>query len=1535
MSTIKEHIKILFKNLANERKNLGISIIIPLLVSLILCLFSSRTAISPYSFICILLCPLASCAFYIFEISTPFIGTSSKWLQLALAFSYGMSSYSLSNAQSVSGRLAYILLPLFVISLYQFLKGSHALPLLFAFIGFMLIDSTYAVSLFFVTVIYCIIFNRSKLGTALANLLHCALLFILSLLVTAPISFLRFGSFFETLSGSSYTQASFIYSPALFISRFFTGSLPSNYFENARNIDLRIGTILFILFVLFFFSNKIKASDRIRSFAFVLILFICVDTTPGLYLMDLFHVSNGSISQCGIVVFTILVIAGIAASHLSDTSPVMLFSGLGISFLSIAGALLLTAHNFSPVTLILQLILCAWVALFMILYSKKKAAGLFTLLSVSIYLDLLIGSACILSSNVLPNHYALNDQFIFSTKQAYSGSDTSSDASALKDWPYTDVGYENLKERIALPLYNTLNQVDANVSLEDSEMVQEKDGTYAPLSSFDEFNLKCHKIGIQEDVFTKLDDVSISFPEEYPDLYAVNDLGNHIYNIETFPASDSYEEDIFIPYSYTISSSEAGELYLYDNFTTFIIDCGEANSESALSGTSYIRMSQTAHFSLNVEINAYRINQEAFDQIPDALYTYMEEHQPVFSATKYIFYLLFMIIGLMTIIFFIAYNDIEHVNERLYAFKEKFADCMLFTVISDFCTDNRNYLLSFLIPFTMYIASMIIFSCDPFGTLSFLDCDGPSSVLGTFLNNYYSYKDGNFFLSMLGGYSNELTTTLAFPYYLLSMLFSPSQLPGLFIITEGILIGLSGFTMSYYLTHRFSSHKASKHDFRILFAAFIYSLNGFMLAMHSYVFWWYLLFCLFPLVVLQLENLIYNKKWLGYVILLSVCITTNFNIAFYICIYLVIHFFICKFDNIKDFIQKGVRFGAASILAAGCGLSGWAYVFSSKANSGYSATDSVLPNFGFHTSFFDQWSKLMIFSPTGAISHNDGDINIYMSIFMLLLITIFIFAKQIRLQKKLRLLVPMLFLIISFNGEVLSYIWNGLHYQSGVPNRYVFIWMFLCAILSYEALLVIRHLPFKRRLAACIIPIVFICACQFLGDGQKIYALVFTLVLLVVYVVMTFACKRLVYLKKNFYRIALVVLSLELFVNMLFVCHSYSLNNLQSFGDYEAKAEFNNALTKDENTFSRFSMANYYGMNFGFFNNAPTNQIFISTLNTRMQNMSFYYGFLSGGNYITSNYNSTPFGVSSSATKYITIPMYATVRQQDLSFYDYIGYTNGDYYFSNKDALSLGYYLPEDFAFDYYQENIIPYEAYNYTTCELTGDFSKLLFTLIPIQLKEQGTLAENEFQFLDKDFNTVSKEQAQTLLQSEEAQNAGTLSCQELYIKLNVTAPKNGDLYLYINEFISLGYAKKGETKSIIMKYPNQTFYDWDEYYCYSFDNDFYQEYVDAVKANQVENVTVNDNIITGESNYEKDGYTIFSVPYSDKWHAYIDGEEVDTYDLINANLIIKTPAGKHMIKLVYDIKNQVIVIVTSLAFYVLTFLIYSMQKLILKRKK
>lgn len=1515
MNFFKKQFSILCTYLFKEKKSLTIISIIPFIIGI----FQFST--NPFLLV---LCPLAAISFYIFETHSSLISIPSPLLKYSMATVYALSSFLLEGSNSISSKVAYVLLPFFVLALEKFIANHSAGLLLTIFILFLYIDAVYAISLFGIAIIFYIVYAKKELGSAIADLLHLALLFILGLLVTAPISFLRLESFLTTVQSNAYPGCSLVYPIFVFISRFFSGTISSSYFEGSRNIELGIGIIAFSLFILFFINTKIDIKHRIRTLVFILILFLSVETTTGLFCMEMFQSSNGSISLCGMVVFFSLLFSGESIGAIPKLSGKNATAGIVIITGFIACTLLFSMHNFSIYAIFLQFAALLLFCISIILCCLKKEKLGFYMLSCGLCTEILIGSFFSMNDQFIPESRSLNNQFALKTQTINTEIDTT--VETLKDWPYTEEGNHYLQNHIALSLYGSLQQVDENVKLEKDEILAFNE--LGILSAFDEFNLKCHKIGIKEDVFVKIDDISISFPQEYPDLYTVTDLGNHLFNIETTNLSNDYETDIFIPYDYIINAPTSGNVYVYDNFTTFVIDCGDQNAET-ITGRSYIRMSQTAHFSLNTEINAYVINQKAFEQIPTLLRDYLKEHQSVFSSSKYIIYLFCMIIGLSIFAFFTIYTNIHEVNERLYALKKVIANQKIFRKIATFCHQNSVYLLSFAVPFSLFILSMIIFNCSPFGSQSFLDCDGPSSVLGNFLNNYYSYKDGNYFISMLGGYANELTTTLAFPFYLLAMLFTPNQLPAVFIFSEAILVGLSGFTMCYYLTHRLTGRKIYKRDYRLLFSALIYSINGYMLAMHSYIFWWFLLFCLFPIVVLQLERLIYQRKWFLYVILLSICITTNFNIALYICIYLIIHFFICKFSDFKDFFVKAFRFGFSSLVAAGCGLSGWFYILISKSNSGYSAGDSIFPIPGFHTSFLNQWSKFMIFSPTGAISHNPGDINIYMSILMLLLLFVFIFAKHITPKNKAKILIPMLFLLISFNGEVLSYLWNGFHYQSGVPNRFVFIWMFLCSTIAYESLCEIKRLSYIKKIFVFLIPLSLMCICQFFGKEQENYAFVSTIVLITIYFIITILSSKQNWIKHNFYIITLFVLVIELFANMIFVSHSYCLDNLVSFGDYEAKAEENKTIISTNHTFTRFSMANYYGMNFGFFNNAPTNQIFVSTLNTHMQNTNFYYGFLSGGNYITSNYNSTPFGVSSSATKYIVIPMYATVKQTDLQNYNYLGYINGDYYFENEDALSLGYYLPDDFQFDMYQENIIPYEAYNYTSSILTGNTKDLLFTMIPIQRNMDSLLPKNSFQFLDKDYNIISPEKASEILVSEEAQDAGTLCCQELFIKLNVTAPKNGELYLYLSEFISLGYAKKGEEKSILLKYPSQNFYDWEEFYCFSMDTDLYKQYISCAKNNQLYPVTISDNIIEGKSNYQSDGYTIFSIPYSDKWHAYIDGKEVETYDLTNANLFIKTPAGEHEIKLVYDTSNQIAVIIISLVFYLGSLIVYCIPKI------
>ena len=46
----------------------------------------------------------------------------------------------------------------------------------------------------------------------------------------------------------------------------------------------------------------------------------------------------------------------------------------------------------------------------------------------------------------------------------------------------------------------------------------------------------------------------------------------------------------------------------------------------------------------------------------------------------------------------------------------------------------------------------------------------------------------------------------------------------------------------------------------------------------------------------------------------------------------------------------------------------------------------------------------------------------------------------------------------------------------------------------------------------------------------------------------------------------------------------------------------------------------------------------------------------------------------------------------------------------------------------------------------------------------------------------------------------------------------------------------------------------------------------------------------------------TMFSLPYTTAWKMYIDDQLVEPEDLMNTYLFIKTPAGKHHLKMVYD---------------------------------
>lgn len=97
-----------------------------------------------------------------------------------------------------------------------------------------------------------------------------------------------------------------------------------------------------------------------------------------------------------------------------------------------------------------------------------------------------------------------------------------------------------------------------------------------------------------------------------------------------------------------------------------------------------------------------------------------------------------------------------------------------------------------------------------------------------------------------------------------------------------------------------------------------------------------------------------------------------------------------------------------------------------------------------------------------------------------------------------------------------------------------------------------------------------------------------------------------------------------------------------------------------------------------------------------------------------------------------------------------------------------------------------------------------------------------------------------------------------------------------------------------------------------------------------QMGNITISDNKVTGDINITEDGYMTISIPYDKNFHIYVDSKEVEYEKVNTAFLGFKINKGYHRIEVVY--KNKMIMIgrITSIG-GLLSLVIY----LLLTKKK
>ncbi len=1454
---------------------------------------------------------------------------SDMWC-VFIALFYGLSSHALLPLSNWGIQLIFSLFPCMILCFEHYLSQQKTLGLLLLLTLALSLD-TYTASIAMISLFFAyLFFSESKGGAYIANALHLLIIFAFAIALSGIFSLPAYQELLSIASTSKYSGFDLTLPISNFLSRLFIGSVPLVLYNVKRNISIYFGLFFLLALGGYCFHNGISLKKRGKSFGYILLLLLALEFSPLRYIFELCTQNNSAYVYFEyIFIFWALKFAGEFIMQMNQIKTSRLITGILCVISICVFAYTGSAQNFHSVALsstalfITLYILCCFLSKSSV--TKELYKGLMPAL---LALELICHIFLVTNHNIFPTVTEMTEHFIFNedataenvTDIAAIQTEGNSDTAFI-----TEQDYENFtNSHIDDSLFNTLNALTAQVELSETDYKQYNN--YGLLSSIEEVNARCRKIGTNQDLFTPAH-AAITFTPSND--YTITAQGGNIYSISQYGTVD--EKDVtYIEYTFT--ATEDGPIVFYDTLASSLskFDNYQANTTE----TGIFRAGATSVYTYNFELQGYYMNTDVYEQIPELLVNYTQQQLDAdFSMNIYYYGIACTFLAFVFLAFIYLNKDREPIISRLNRTKTQFASLSIWSKLGNHFRKNHIYYVSFIIPFALYLLTMIVFSCIPFGSNSFYDEDGIASSLPSILSAYHNIKDGNIAFSMNSGYgyspyvtnSTFLTRTFLTPL-------SPTTILPLVLIIEGAFMGLSSFFMSYYLTHRLSGKRAYKNDYRILIASVIYSLNTYMLAMHCFPTWYYLFFS-FPLLMLAMDYLMYEKKWRLYVFALSLCIFTNIHLSIFVCFFLIIWFFTYRFTGFKDFLCKGCRFAFASLLSAGCNFFRLVETFTAKSNSFYQQTDSKFPSFGFFDSFFEQWNQLFIFTPSHAVSQNNSYINLYMGILTLILLGIYVTSRKVTWIEKAKKLLPLLILTISFNEEVLSYVWNGFHYQSNVPNRYVFLLMFLCATISYDAICELKHVSTLRFLSISGLLAVFTCLCHYLSKDSFTPAFVCTLVLIVIYAIL-YTCRNLTFLsqKHTYLKLLCGILIAELGMNMFFTTANYNLDSISYIRNFDKVSAFTDKELKSSDEFFRVATPGALQINTGTVYNLPSASMFNSFVSSSQSTLHFLYGFLSGNNYNAYNYNSTPAGLALSCHRYIYLPETATTTLYDTENYEYLGKCENYFIFENKHILPLGFYVPSEFAnIDYTVnsptlQNLLANLYYTETDTSLY-DIHSLTYDAV-------ATGAPNTYHFLDAEGNTISFEKAQELV-NEHAGATMSFSIREVYMQIYYMPQLEGEHYLYINEFVSMGAGTPGEVQSIKIPYPNPTYQLEKEYNFITLNNDKFLEFTQAVWQNPLENIVIDNNRITASSNYEQDGYTLISIPFDSSWRAYIDGNEVDVLELYGCLTYIPTPAGAHEIELVYERSSIKTGLYGTLAFIGIAILFHTIETLYKRNRK
>ncbi len=810
----------------------------------------------------------------------------------------------------------------------------------------------------------------------------------------------------------------------------------------------------------------------------------------------------------------------------------------------------------------------------------------------------------------------------------------------------------------------------------------------------------------------------------------------------------------------------------------------------------------------------------------------------------------------------------------------------------------------------------------------------------------------------MGIYAYYLASPLS---YIVALFPTTKMLEALLVIIL-IKTGLCGASFGFYL------HKNSKHHNKFIIVAFsvMYALCAYAVVYQNNIMWIDALICL-PLITYGIEQLIKFGKYKLFVVSLATAIMSNFYIGYMICIWVAIYFFYYFFSQndgrnnplgeTQHFWRSLKRIAIFSVIAV---MVSAVIILSAYYSLQFGKNEFSNPKWAFSENFevFDYLTKFLPSSYDTV--RPEGLPYVYSGVLTLMLVPVYFVAKKISSREKIASVLVILFFSASFLIRPLDLIWHGFQRPNWLNYRQSFMLVFFLLVLAYKGFGNLRNAGQKFLFGVGAIIVMFTAFAgkfdnleSYVESESKLLSL--ETVWLTVIVTVAFVALLCLFIKlkgalnkENVCCAIAALVCVELFCSSLacVIQHDKDVtySKYDGYNDFLAQMRpLVSELEEHDTSFYRYEKTKHRKLNDNMALGVRGITNSTSTLNASTIKFLHQLGYSSKSHW--SKYlGGNPASDSLIGIKYII----SENEDEALERYHSLALELDEgVIYENEYALSIAYGVDKDIDDFDMQKHDSHFDRMNGLVDAILGEDVPDIFVTLPVEKVDTRNLSEGSAAGHTKySITTEGKSATITFTFTATTDDEVFVHFPTVYgreCELTVNGEDRDKILGNETErIVSLGSFSPGEKVKVKLELDNQYnnlyLIEVDNFFCY-FDKAAYEDIFSRIKSGPqaiIEEGFSDDNL-EGTIKTTKASQTILTtLPYDEGWHIYIDGEEIEYRETLDALIAFDIDnAGEHTLKMTYRSTPFVLGLVISVLGIILFFGICTADYIIRRKRR